>query len=257
MRRIPRNVRKIRGLFRCSRRAEHASVTARVSPMSAVTLGPFHASGSSGRYYPIAKLGRGGMSEVYLAVARGPAGFNKLVVIKQLPLTSSAEPNFLEMFLDEARLAARLNHPNIVQTNEVGSRERDVLHRDGVPRRPAASKIVAAVRCRGALPRARRSRHRGRRLRRASLRARARRLRRHAARHRAPRRQPAQHLRHLRRASEDRRLRHREGRDRTTSETATGDLKGKIAYMAPEHIGGAPLDRRADIFALGSCCTRR
>src|SRR5262252_9515057 len=60
------------------------------------------------------------MATVYLAVVRGPAGFNKLVVVKCLRPSLAAEPEFLEMFLAEARLAARINHPNVVQTNEVG-----------------------------------------------------------------------------------------------------------------------------------------
>ena len=72
-----------------------------------------------GRYLIIAELGRGGMAEVYLAVARGPSGFSKLMVLKLLRAQYSEEQVFLDMFLAEARLAARLNHPNIVQTYEV------------------------------------------------------------------------------------------------------------------------------------------
>ena len=68
----------------------------------------------------VLRLGRGGMAEVYLAVARGPAGFNKLVVVKKLLPALADDEGFREMFLDEARLAARLNHPNVVQTYEVG-----------------------------------------------------------------------------------------------------------------------------------------
>jgi eukaryotic-like serine/threonine-protein kinase len=60
------------------------------------------------------------MADVFLAVAVGPIGFNKLQVIKRLRPSLMEDPEFLNMFLDEARLAARLNHPNVVQTNEVG-----------------------------------------------------------------------------------------------------------------------------------------
>jgi serine/threonine-protein kinase len=60
------------------------------------------------------------MGTVYLAVARGPAGFSKLKVVKRLRPELAADPQFLEMFLGEARLTARLNHANIAQTNEVG-----------------------------------------------------------------------------------------------------------------------------------------
>jgi serine/threonine protein kinase len=73
-----------------------------------------------GRYIVLAELGRGGMAEVYLALARGPNGFNKLVVLKLLRTHLAEDNDFLRMFLDEARLAARLNHANIVQTYEVG-----------------------------------------------------------------------------------------------------------------------------------------
>src|SRR5690242_1409927 len=74
-----------------------------------------------GRYRILSELGRGGMSNVYLAVARGPGGVNKLVVLKALLPDLSTEPYALAMFLDEARLAAQLNHPNVVQTYEVGT----------------------------------------------------------------------------------------------------------------------------------------
>src|ERR1700758_3616661 len=71
-----------------------------------------------GRYAPVARLGTGGMADVFLTVAHGLQGVNKLVVVKRL---RNAEDRALtEMFLDEARLAVRLNHPNIVHTYEVG-----------------------------------------------------------------------------------------------------------------------------------------
>src|SRR5947208_16454891 len=73
-----------------------------------------------GRHRVLAALGEGGMARVYLAVAQGPSGFNKLCVLKALRPALSIDPDFLKMFLNEARLAARLNHPNIVQTYEVG-----------------------------------------------------------------------------------------------------------------------------------------
>lgn len=73
-----------------------------------------------GKFRLIAELGRGGMSEVYLAIVAGPAGFNKLVVIKLIKGELAEDPDFISMFLEEARLSARLSHPNVVQTNEVG-----------------------------------------------------------------------------------------------------------------------------------------
>jgi len=76
-----------------------------------------------GKYRSLGRIGQGGMADVFLAVGRGPAGFNKLVVIKRLRDNVASDTRFCDMFLDEARLAARLNHPNIVQTYEVSEHE--------------------------------------------------------------------------------------------------------------------------------------
>ena len=73
-----------------------------------------------GKYTIIGKLGHGGMADVNLAVVGGKGGFRKLVVIKRLHSHLEVEPEFVSMFLDEARLAARLDHPHCVQTHEVG-----------------------------------------------------------------------------------------------------------------------------------------
>src|SRR5712672_3469133 len=54
---------------------------------------------SLGKYRLIAELGHGGMAEVFLAVVRGPAGFNKLMVIKQIRPQLAEDPEFLSMFL--------------------------------------------------------------------------------------------------------------------------------------------------------------
>lgn len=72
------------------------------------------------KYRLIAEIGRGGMADVFLAVAQGPVGFNKLVVLKKARTELTQDPEFLSMFLDEARLAARLSHPNVVHTTEIG-----------------------------------------------------------------------------------------------------------------------------------------
>ncbi len=73
-----------------------------------------------GKHRLLGALGHGGMADVYLAVADGPEGFRKLCVIKLLKESMAQDEEFRAMFLDEARLAARLNHPNVVQTFEVG-----------------------------------------------------------------------------------------------------------------------------------------
>jgi serine/threonine protein kinase len=74
-----------------------------------------------GKYHLVAELARGGMGNVYLAALQGPGGFNKLLVVKELKPELSEDETYVSMFLEEARLCARLVHPNIVQTNEVGS----------------------------------------------------------------------------------------------------------------------------------------
>jgi serine/threonine-protein kinase len=90
-----------------------------------------------GKYNFIASLGGGGMADVYLAVVEGPARVKKLQVVKRLRRDYLDDPDHVEMFLDEARLASRLNHPNVVQTFEVSESEGEYFmameYLDGVP----------------------------------------------------------------------------------------------------------------------------
>ncbi|MFT5356064.1 MAG: serine/threonine protein kinase [Polyangiales bacterium] len=72
-----------------------------------------------GHYEVLAVLGKGGSGEVSLAVSRSD-DFRKLVVLKTLRQEFEEDPDSIESFMDEARLAAHLHHPNIVQTFEVG-----------------------------------------------------------------------------------------------------------------------------------------
>jgi serine/threonine-protein kinase len=73
-----------------------------------------------GKYRLIAEIGRGGMAEVFLAASTNAGmAFSKLVVVKKLREHLASEPDFMTMLIDEARIAARLNHPNLVQTLEV------------------------------------------------------------------------------------------------------------------------------------------
>lgn len=73
-----------------------------------------------GPYNLIGRLGFGGMAEVFLAFTSGPGGVRKLCVVKRLHRHLRKSKDFVRMFLDEARLAARLNHPNVIQTYELG-----------------------------------------------------------------------------------------------------------------------------------------
>ena len=74
---------------------------------------------SDSKYKLVRKIASGGMAEVYLAVQRGLAGFEKPVVIKRILPHLCQDEQFVQMFLDEARLAASLSHPNIVQIFDV------------------------------------------------------------------------------------------------------------------------------------------
>jgi serine/threonine-protein kinase len=206
--------------------------------------------GASAKYRPIAELGHGGMAQVYLALAQGPVGFNKLVVIKQIRAELADDPEFLTMFLDEARLAARLNHPNVVQTNEVGGDGKRfyicmeylegqplnrIMHRIGPSRGFTLGMqlriVVDAL---------------------AGL-----------------------HYAHELHDFDGKPLQvvHRDATPHnifvtyagqvkvvdfgiakalsSSSETRTGVLKGKVAYMAPEQAMGERVDRRADVFSVG------
>ncbi len=79
-----------------------------------------------GRYTLLRRLAIGGMAEIYLARQAAMAGFEKEVVIKRLRAELADDPRIIEMFLDEARIGALLNHPNIVHVY-------DVDEHDGIP----------------------------------------------------------------------------------------------------------------------------
>jgi serine/threonine protein kinase len=72
-----------------------------------------------GSYEIIRPLGAGGMAEIFLARLRGPSGFVKTQVLKTISRGLATNEQFLQMFLDEARLAARISHPNVVQIFEL------------------------------------------------------------------------------------------------------------------------------------------
>lgn len=73
-----------------------------------------------GKYTLLRLLGSGGMGEVYLARQEGPAGFVKSLVVKRILRRLAEDQTFVDLFLGEARLAAQLSHPNVVQIFELG-----------------------------------------------------------------------------------------------------------------------------------------
>jgi serine/threonine-protein kinase len=203
-----------------------------------------------GKYHLIAELGHGGMADVYLAVARGPAGFSKLQVVKQLRPALAENPEVVAMFLDEARLAARLNHPNVVQTYEV-EQEGDhcfiaMEYLDGQP----LDRILRRAKKKGGLPLP------------LHLRILSDTL---AGLHHAHELQDydGTPLKVVHRdVSPQNIFVTYEGQIKVvdfgiakaangSAETRTGVLKGKISYMSPEQAVGDDLDRRSDLFAVG------
>ncbi len=199
-------------------------------------------------YRLVAELGHGGMADVFLAVAEGPVGFNKLVVIKKMKPELAEDPDALTMFLDEARLAARLSHPNIVQTYEIGHEGNQYF--------------IAMEYLEGkALQAARSATHGG-----MSLPSQLRVLSDVLA---------ALDYAHELRDFDGTALRvvHRDVSPQnvfityqgsiklvdfgiakavdSSQQTRTGVVKGKVTYMAPEQAQGRPVDRRADIFSVG------
>src|SRR5258706_12443552 len=73
-----------------------------------------------GKYTLLRRLAAGGMAELFLALHRSVAGFEKLIVIKRILPSMNQDQGFIEMLLHEARIAAPLSHPNAVQTFDFG-----------------------------------------------------------------------------------------------------------------------------------------
>lgn len=203
------------------------------------------------RYELLAELAAGGMATVYLARLGGAGGFQRLYAIKKLHPHLAHEREFVEMFLDEARLAARIHHPNVVPILEVCTNEagyylvmeyiegesmarligRCASRSQRIPTRIAAKMVVDAL---------------------AGLEA-------------------AHELTDD--FGEPLNIVHRDvspqnvmvgidGTSRITdfgvaraatrmTTTRAGQLKGKLGYMAPEQAQGEAIDRRADVFAMG------
>src|SRR5258706_13285831 len=80
-----------------------------------------------GRYALHAEIASGGMATVHFGRLVGPIGFSRPVAIKRLHPQLAKEQDFVAMFLDEARLAARIQHPNVVATLDVIASDDDVL----------------------------------------------------------------------------------------------------------------------------------
>jgi eukaryotic-like serine/threonine-protein kinase len=87
-------------------------------------LGPgWQAGATVGRYLLLTPIAEGGMAQIWLARQTGVKGFEKLVVVKRMVSTLETDPEHVEMFLTEARLAAQLDHPHVVQIFELGEQQ--------------------------------------------------------------------------------------------------------------------------------------
>ena len=204
-----------------------------------------------GKYRLLKRLAAGGMAEIWLAKQHGVEGFEKLVVIKRILPNLADNDEFVQMFLDEARLAAQLSHPNIVQIFELGRSEgsyfiameyihgenlRSVMKAAARAGRPMPVSHVAKVvsmACEALYYAHTKADFSGRPL---------------GIVHRD--------------ISPQNLLLSFEGQVKVVDfgiakaatqvqETRTGVLKGKYAYMSPEQCRGQKLDARSDIFALG------
>ena len=196
-----------------------------------------------GRYVLHAELAAGGMATVHLGRLKGEAGFARTVAIKRLHPQFAKDPEFVVMFLDEARLAARIRHPNVVPTLDVvdAERRRD-LPRHGVRRgRVALAAAPGAHAKQRLVPAAHRDRHRLRRAPRAPRGARGEERQGDAARHRPSRRLPAERARRDRRRRARPRLRRRKG-GRPPSHDARGAAQGQARVHGSRAARGRPPD---------------
>jgi len=204
------------------------------------------------RYELVAEIASGGMATVFLSRLSGVGGFQRFVAIKRLHPHLAGEKEFVEMFLDEARLAAGIHHPNVVPILEVGASPRgyylvmeyiegDTLARLLARATTSGNRLPIAIGLRVILDML------------AGL---------HAAHELHDEKGEPVELVH-RDVSPQNVLVGVDGISRITdfgvarassrlTATRVGQLKGKIAYMAPEQAMGVPdVDRRADVFSAG------
>ena len=99
----------------------------------------------AGRYELLDTIASGGMATVYLGRAVGAGGFERLVAIKTMHPHLSSEPEFVAMFLDEARLAARIRHPNVVGTIDIQQDELGLLLVMDFIEGPSMSQVTRAL----------------------------------------------------------------------------------------------------------------
>jgi len=206
---------------------------------------------TSNRYTILGRLAGGGMADIFIARAYSEGGVERHVVLKRVLPERGRDPQFVRMFLDEARLAAQLHHPNIAQVHDIGklagSHFFTMEYVHGEDLRALMQRVVAL----------------------------GRQLPIHHALHVAAGTLAGLHHAHERCGSDGTPLGvvHRDVSPsnvmvsyegviklldfgvakaaQRTAETHSGTIKGKIGYLSPEQAQGGDVDRRSDIFALG------
>src|SRR5580658_8361717 len=103
-----------------------------------------------GRYVLYDEIASGGMASVHIGRLLGPAGFSRTVAIKRLHAHYAKDPAFVAMFLDEARLAARVRHPNVVSTLDVETKNAEIFLVMDYIQGESLSKLLRAAREAGA-----------------------------------------------------------------------------------------------------------
>src|SRR5271155_3750998 len=99
-----------------------------------------------GRYALHGEIAAGGMATVHYGRLLGQAGFSRTVAIKRLHAQFAKDPDFVSMFMDEARLAARIHHPNVVSTLDVVARDGELfVVMDYIPGEPLSRLIRCAA----------------------------------------------------------------------------------------------------------------
>jgi serine/threonine protein kinase len=204
-----------------------------------------------GRYVLHDEIASGGMGTVHLGRLQGGAGFSRIVAIKRLNPLLARQPEFLRMFLDEARLAGRVRHPNVVVTSDVVEADGEVLLVMEYVHGEALSRLMRLTGERGVLA--------SPAIASAVLSGILYGL--HAAHEATDERGEALGLVHRDVSPQnvligadgvarlvDFGVAKATGRLQTTSE---GQIKGKLSYMPPEQIQGLEVDRRADVYSAG------
>ena len=223
------------------------------APPSMLGTSPLAGPGRIGRYEVLGEIAAGGMGRVYLGRARGPLGFEKLVALKTIHPELAREQAFVDMFFDEARIAARIDHENVCRVFDFGEADGQYF---------LAMEYLVGVNL-GRVMRAlvtRKTREPGFDVLAAHIVAQAAEGL-HAAHELADEHGRSLGVVHRDVSPQnifltfdggvrvvDFGIASAEGR---RHQTATGSLKGKLSYMAPEQVRREKADRRADVWALG------